>query len=80
MLPSLGESSDEAFGNLDSLNDVQIPSGYLFPDFYEDDDDVHSDNSAYYDLFKTDWRSIKEIWMDTARSHFRVHKSLKSDR
>ena len=63
----------KTFCDLDNLEDIQLPSGYILPDFSEEEE--HSDN-LMYDLFQTEWRSIKEIWITYARSFFRAHKNL----
>lgn len=57
------------------LKDIAIPSGFLLPDFREE-----NSTQRECDIFSFGNRTIKGRWMDTARTVIREMKSLDSDR
>lgn len=48
---------------------------FLLPDFTLMPTEINK-----YDIFNYDHRTIKEIWVDCAKSHYRSQKSLQADR
>ena len=58
------------------LKDIQVPSEFIFPDFREEEKKAHD----MTDIFNFDCRTIKQFWIDSAKSILQGVKTFPSDR
>lgn len=63
------DDSDMCGSPLIPLKNITLPPGFLLPDFKKSS--TMSQNVDKFDLFAYDRRSIKDIWIDQAKSFLR---------